>query len=255
MIEAKDTEIAMLRGELGVSREHFRRLKLRVAGLERRLGSDSTTSGTPPSKDSLEAREGRKAARTGERQSSERELRKDLRRGGQPGHPGAGLSRDPDPDQRRETPPPAECSRCGAGLEAVQHRTGAWWSQVWDVTVTRSVTEYQLPLLTCPCAARRPPRRPRPGRLRAASPTGRDHTAAVLLASDGNVPAERAANLIGMLLGVPVSPGVTRGAGRAGPAGANGSLLSCKTADSSRSNSVKALRSTPSSHGSGRARR
>ncbi len=33
------------------------------------------------------------------------------------------------------------------------------------------------------------------------------NTAAVLLSSYGNVPAERAANLIGMLLGVPVSPG------------------------------------------------
>jgi hypothetical protein len=33
------------------------------------------------------------------------------------------------------------------------------------------------------------------------------NTAAVLLAAYGNVPAERAANLIRMLLGVPVSPG------------------------------------------------
>jgi Transposase IS66 family len=33
------------------------------------------------------------------------------------------------------------------------------------------------------------------------------NTAAVLLSSYGNVPSERTANLIGMLLGIPVSPG------------------------------------------------
>jgi len=36
-----------------------------------------------------------------QRQEPERELRKDRTRGGQPGHPGAGLSRDPDPDERK----------------------------------------------------------------------------------------------------------------------------------------------------------
>ena len=51
-IEAKDAENAMLRAELDAQRERYRRLELRVAELERRLGSDSTTSGTPPSKDS-----------------------------------------------------------------------------------------------------------------------------------------------------------------------------------------------------------
>jgi 8-oxo-dGTP diphosphatase len=50
-------------------------------------------------------------------------------------------------------------------------------------------------------------------------------------------------------------PGVTRHPGCAGPAGRPGLLVSCNTADSSRSNSAKALRSAPSSHGSGRVRR
>ena len=100
VIEAKDTENAVLRAELEAQRERYRRLELRVAELERRLGSDSTTSGTPPSKDPIGARERRKAERKA-RQSSERERRKDRKPGGQPGHPGAGLSRDPDPDERR----------------------------------------------------------------------------------------------------------------------------------------------------------
>ena len=116
VIEAKDTENAVLRAELQAQRERYRRLELRAAELERRLGSDSTTSGTPPSKDLIGARQRRKAERKA-RQSSERERRKDRKPGGQPGHPGAGLSRDPDPGERIQAPPPAECSRCGTGLE------------------------------------------------------------------------------------------------------------------------------------------
>jgi hypothetical protein len=111
VIEAKDAENAMLRAELEAQLERYRQLELRVAELERRLGSDSTTSGTPPSVDPIGARERRKAEQKA-RQSSERERRADRKRGGQPGHPGAGLSRDPDPDEREEAPPPAECSRC-----------------------------------------------------------------------------------------------------------------------------------------------
>ena len=45
VIEAKDAENAMLRAELEVLREQYRRLEVKVAELERRLGSDSTTSG------------------------------------------------------------------------------------------------------------------------------------------------------------------------------------------------------------------
>jgi hypothetical protein len=48
VIKAKDTEIAVLR-------EQHRLLGLRIGELERRLGRDSTTSGTPPSKDTIGA--------------------------------------------------------------------------------------------------------------------------------------------------------------------------------------------------------
>ena len=207
VIEGKDAENVMLRAELAAQLERYRRLELRVAELERRLGSDSTNSGIPPSKDPIGARERRRAGRKRERQSSERDRREDRRRGGQPGHPGAGLQRDPDPDGRDEVPPPEECSRCGAGLAGAE-RAGTWWSQVWDVKITRFVTEYLPPLLACPCC----------GKVNAARGPGQSHpgsvsygpginTAAVLLASYGNVPSERAANLIGMLTGMPVSAG------------------------------------------------
>lgn len=79
--------------------------------------------------------------------------------------------------------------------------------------ITSFVTEYLLPLLACPCcgkinAAQAPPWA-HPGSVCYGQGV---NTAAVLLSSFGNVPAERAANLIGRLLGVPVSPGFIDGA-------------------------------------------
>ena len=111
LLAGRDAEVAALRAGLDAERELRRRLELRLAELERRLGMDSTDSGTPSSKERIGAKEARRARR----QESERERRKDRKRGGQPGHPGKGLARDPDPDGREEAPPPAECRRCGAG--------------------------------------------------------------------------------------------------------------------------------------------
>jgi hypothetical protein len=108
VVQAKDAEVVMLRAELAAERELRRRMELRIAELERRLGQDSTDSGTPTSKESIGAKERRKAERT-RRDSSERERRKDRKRGGQPGHPGAGLARNP--DQRR----PQSRRRCARG--------------------------------------------------------------------------------------------------------------------------------------------
>ena len=86
VVEARDAENTMLRAELAAERELRRRLELRIAELERRLGMDSSNSGTPSSKEQIGAKERRKAERKG-RDSSERERRRDRRRGGQPGHP------------------------------------------------------------------------------------------------------------------------------------------------------------------------
>lgn len=207
VVEAKDAGNSLLRAALESERELRRRLELRVGELERQLGTDSSNSGTPPSKDRIGARERRKAERKKERQASERERSEDRKRGGQPGHPGAGLSRDPGPQEREELPPPAECSQCGSGLGDAE-RAGTWWSQVRDVRITTFVTEYLLPLLTCPCC----------GKVNAAEAPAWAHpgsvsygpginTAAILLSAYGNVPAERTASLIRMLPGVPVSPG------------------------------------------------
>jgi transposase len=86
VIEAKDAENAVLRAALAAALDRERRLELRVAELERRLGMDSGNSGTPASKEPIGARERRKAERRN-RHASERERREDRRRGGQPGHP------------------------------------------------------------------------------------------------------------------------------------------------------------------------
>lgn len=99
--EAKDAELAALRAEVAVvlradleaGRELARRLELRIAELERRLRRDSSDSGMPTSKEPIGAKERRQAVRR-ERAVSERERRKDRKPGGQPGHPGRGLSRD-----------------------------------------------------------------------------------------------------------------------------------------------------------------
>ena len=127
VVEAKDTEITVLRAELSAALDRERRFELWIAELERRLGMDSSNSGTPSSKEPVGAKERRKAERR-DRDTSERERRRDRKRGGQPGHPGAGLSRDSDPDERKTADSPTECSGCGASLAGVR-AAGSSWAQ------------------------------------------------------------------------------------------------------------------------------
>ena len=83
VVDAKDGQVAMLTAGLDAALERERRLGLRLAEVERRLGMDSTDSGTPSSKERIGVKEARRA-----RQQSERERSKDRKRGGQPGHQG-----------------------------------------------------------------------------------------------------------------------------------------------------------------------
>src|SRR6266536_3074817 len=128
-------------------------LTLQVAELQRRLGSGSDDSGTPSSKESIGAKARRKAereARRQERGGSSRQRSADRSRGGQPGHPGRGLVRDPDPQQRQQMQPPVVCRGCADGLAGAAD-AGTAWSQVWDVKVIRWRTEYLLPRRRCRC--------------------------------------------------------------------------------------------------------
>ncbi len=231
VLAAKAAEIEALRAGLAAERELRRRLELRLAELERRLGMDSTDSGTPSSKERIGAKEARRA-----RQQSERERRKDRRRGGQPGHQGNGLARDLEPDERKDAEPPAECRRCGTGLagtEAVEPR----WAQVIDAQVVRTVTEWLLPGLACRCCGTVTFAEPPPGAHQGAVSYGPAlNAAAVVLTSYGNVPPERAAQVMGMLLGIPVSAGwvdkaAARVAAQLGKAGFDAAMLAALAAE------------------------
>jgi Transposase IS66 family len=76
------------------------------------------------------------------------------------------------------------------------------------VQISRLVTEWLLPMRECPCCGQVTTAAAPPGVHAGTISYGPAvNTAAVLLAAYGNVPAERAAHLIAMLLGMPVSPG------------------------------------------------
>jgi hypothetical protein len=231
VVGARDAEIAGLRAEADAARERERRLELRLAELERRLGMDSSDSGTPSSRERIGAKEARRA-----RQQSERERRKDRRRGGQPGHEGKGLARDPDPGERKDAGPPAECRRCKAALDGAEP-AGPRWAQVTDVEVIRTVTEWTLPGLACACCGTVTFAEPPPGVHAGSVSYGPAlNAAAVVLTCYGNVPPERAAQVIGMLLGVPVSAGwadkaAARVAAQLQKAGFDKAMLAALTAE------------------------
>jgi hypothetical protein len=200
--EAQHAEIEVLRAAQEASQEVIRRLELRLAEAERRLAMDSSNSGTPTSKEGISAAEGRKA-----RQRSERERGKDRKRGGQPGHQGKGLKRDPDPGEREEAEPPAECRSCHASLAGAAPAEPRW-AQVIDVEILRKVTEVLLPGLACGDCGTVTHATPPPGFHAGSVAYGPVlNAAAVLLSCCGNAPAERSAQLIAMLTGEGVSAG------------------------------------------------
>jgi len=189
-------------------REALRLLTLRVAELERQRGSGSDDSGTPTSKEPIAAKARRKAERKARQETgtSSRERSADKSRGGQPGHPGHGLVRDPDPQERKAVDPPAACRDCGHGLDDAQD-AGTAWSQVWDVKVVPWRVEYLLPRRKCGCGTTTTASPPSGGLVNGISYGPVLNTAAVVLTAFGNVPTERAAHLVGMLTGQGVSAG------------------------------------------------
>jgi transposase len=202
VIGAQHAEIEVLRAAQEASADVIRRLELRLAEVERRLAMDSSNSGTPTSKEGLAAGEQRKA-----RQRSERERSKDRKRGGQPGHQGKGLQRDPEPDDRQTAEPPAECRSCHASLAGAAP-AGLRWAQVIDIEILRKVTELLLPGLACRGCGTVTHAAPPPGFHAGSVAYGPVlNAAAVLLSCHGNVPSERAAQLIGMLTGEDVCAG------------------------------------------------
>lgn len=202
VLAARDAEIVELRAVVHA-------LSLQVAELQRRLGAGSDDSGTPSSKESIEAKARRVAerkARRQERGGSSRQRSVDRSPGGQPGHPGRGLMRDADPQQRQRVDPPRVCRGCGDSL-AQAADAGTAWSQVWDVKVIRWRVEYLLPRRCCGCGTTTTAAPPDGGLVNGISFGPVLNTAAVALTAFGNVPTERAAHLIEIMFGQRVSAG------------------------------------------------
>lgn len=184
----RDAMIAVLRAEIEM--------------LKRRAGMDSSNSSLPPGSDGPGARARR--ARQRKKKPSPR------RRGGQAGHEGHGLQRVAVPDHVETLTPPG-CGGCGADLAGVTGRVASR-VQVFDTPpVKLEVTEYRLTAVTCPGC----------GTLtRAMAPEGVSgpccygpnvRAATALLACNGHMSIERAADLMGVLLDAPVSTGFAGG--------------------------------------------
>jgi Transposase IS66 family len=238
VLTARDTESAELRAENAELRAMVHALGLQVAELQRRLGSGSDDSGMPTSKESIEAKARRKAEREARQQAgggSSRQRSKDKPRGGQPGHPGHGLRREPNPNQQLPVDPPAECRGCGDDLSGAAD-AGTAWSQIWDVKIIPWRTEYLLPRRRCVCTATTVARPPGGGLVNGISFGPVLNTAAVALTAFGNVPTERAADLISILYGQDVSAGFvdranTRLAGKLTAAGFDTAMLAALMAE------------------------
>lgn len=176
-------------------------LEVEVATLRSRLGKDSTNSSRPPSQDPPAAKAKRKATR------SQRVRSKDRKRGGQPGHPGSGLTPTQEPDRTERVAAPAACAGCGADL-ADGIDEGELWAQVWDI----------LPVVwekICYLLARRRCRYcglvntasvalAQPGSV---SYGPNLNAAAILLGHEGNVAVAATARVLDQLLGATVSTG------------------------------------------------
>ena len=203
----RDAELAGKDAELAALKVTLEAVLLRVAALERRQGSGSDDSGMPSSKEPIAAKARRKAERRArDTQTSSRERSPDRARGGQAGHEGRGLARDPDPQRRETVAPPAACRGCGHDLDGAGD-AGTAWSQVWDVKVIPWRAEYLLPRRACMCGATTTAAPPPGGLVNGISYGPVLNTAAVALTAFGNVPVERAACLVGMLTGQAVSAG------------------------------------------------
>lgn len=209
VIHDKDGELARRDVELKQQAAGLEALRLQVADLARRLGQSSQNSSVPPSKD----RPGQKKPKRGRRADAANgdgspQKRK---RGGQPGHRGSGL-RPASGDElagRVKAPPPQACGGCGNEL-ADAADAGDRWAQVWDIPPVRlDKWQWVLPRRRCGCGTVTCAQVPQvPWATPGTVVYGPNVNAATVLISNyGTVPVERCADMMGMLLGTPVSTG------------------------------------------------
>jgi hypothetical protein len=170
-----------------------------IEQLKRRVGMDSSNSSMPPGSDGPAAR-ARRARKPGKRSPRPR--------GGQPGHEGHALACRSDPDQVTVVTP-GQCAGCGHDLGGLEGKV-AERVQVSDTPPVRlQVTEYRMIEVACP-ACGMVTRAATPAGLAAPCCYGPDVRAATaLLACNGHMSIERAADLMGVLLDAPVPAGFT----------------------------------------------
>jgi transposase len=196
-LAARNAELLALVAEQGALIEA---LRAEVAALRRQVGRDSSNSSQPPSQDGPAA-EAKKAGK-----QAARRARPGRGQGGQKGHPGASLAWAARPDETQVIEP-GSCAGCGAGLAGAEGRVASA-VQVVDIPLAAlTVTEYQMMRRTCGCG--QVTTAPAPAGVTGGpvcygpNVTG----AATLLASTDVIGVERAADLMGALLGAPVSTG------------------------------------------------
>ncbi len=172
-------------------------LQARVAELERRLGRDSSNSSKPPSSDGL-----RKPVRV-ERRAAERAEHR--RPGKQPGAPGAYLAQVAEPDEVCWHAP-GRCGGCGADL-ADAPVVGVEARQVFDLPPLRLlVSEHRAERRRCGCGTTTAAAFP--DQVRAAACYGPGVRALVCyLCVHQHLPVDRAAQLLGDVLGAPLATG------------------------------------------------
>lgn len=181
-------------------------LGARVAELERRLGQDSSNSSTPPSQDGL-----RKPARAARRERGAR------RPGKQPGAPGTHLAQVADPDEV-VVHLPERCAGCGSDL-ADAAGAGAEARQVFDLPeLGLWVTEHRVQRRRCSCGVETAGRFPDGVRSPAQYGPGLRALACYLCVFQ-HLPVERAARLLGDVLGASMATGTLQGVVAQGAAG------------------------------------
>jgi transposase/uncharacterized coiled-coil protein SlyX len=205
--------IAELRAVNAVQAQTIAALEARVAELERRLGTDSSNSSKPPSSDGL-----RKPARTkqggGERAEGRRAP------GKQPGAPGAHLAQVPEPDEVIWHVPD-RCGGCGAELAGAVV-VGVEARQVFELPPLRLlVREHRAQRRRCACGTTTQAAFPVQVRAVACYGPGVRALCCYLLVHQ-HLPVDRAAQLLGDVLGAPLSTGTLAAVLAEGAAGLGG---------------------------------
>jgi transposase len=185
-------------------------LRGRVAELERWLAKDSSTSSKPPSSDGLAKR----PAPTRQRRTGGR------RPGKQPGTPGAHLAQVPQPDQV-VVHAPERCAGCGGDL-TLAVVCGVEARQVFDLPPLRlGVAEHRAERRVCGCGTVTQAVFPAAARAAACYGPGVRALVAYLLVHQ-HLPVERAAGLLGDVLGARVATGTLAAVIVQGAAGLDG---------------------------------